>query len=57
MLTLHDGLALDLHPVLPDIGAAQVIQEHGPHIGVLRRAALGCVVMPHNEQRHGRSFL
>lgn len=54
VLTLHDGFALDLNAVLPDIWAAQVIQQRGPHIGILSRAALGGVVMPYNEQGHDR---
>jgi hypothetical protein len=56
-LHLLDGvvaIAQDLHPVLPHVWAAQAIQERGTNIGVLGGAALGCVLMPHNEQRHGR---
>jgi hypothetical protein len=48
------GGADHLHPVLPDVWSAQVIQEHGPDAGVLGRATLGFVAVPHNGQCHSR---
>jgi hypothetical protein len=49
VLPLHDRLAADLYPMLADIRAAQVIQQHRPRGRVLGRAAFGCVVMSNNE--------
>src|SRR6267378_1918648 len=48
VLTLYDGLAFDLHPMLPDIWAAHVIQQRGTHVRVLSGAAFGCMVVSHN---------
>jgi hypothetical protein len=48
------GRGRHLHPVLPDVWSAQVIQEHGPDAGVLGRATLGFVAVPHNGQCHSR---
>src|SRR3979490_2284175 len=54
VLTLYDCLAPNFDPVLPEICAAKVIQEHGPRVGVLSGAAFGSMLMPDNEERHCR---
>ena len=48
----YHGLTLDLHAVLPHVGTAEVIQQPGAHVRVLRGAVLGCVLMSDDEQRH-----
>jgi hypothetical protein len=52
VFTLHDGLAMNLYPVLPDARPAQVIEERGTLIWILSRASLGWMLMPHQEQSH-----
>jgi hypothetical protein len=39
VFTLNDRLAENLHPVLPHVWAAQMVQELGTRVGVMRRAA------------------
>ena len=53
VLPLDDGFALDLDAVLPDVGAAEVVQQHRPDVRILRGAALGRVLMTDDEERHG----
>ena len=53
VLALHDGFALDLQSELPDVRAAQVIEKTGTHERVLRRTAVGGMLMSHDEERHG----
>lgn len=52
VLTLHDGLALYVHAVLTDVGPAQVVQEVGAKIRILRWTTIGSVLMSHDEQSH-----
>src|SRR5437867_3567235 len=52
VLALDDGLAFDLHPMLPDVGAAHVIQQRGAHVRILGRAVFGCMMVSHNIKRH-----
>jgi hypothetical protein len=54
VLTLHDRLTLDVHPELPDVRPAQVIQEHRAHVRILSRATLRGVLVADNEQPHAR---
>ena len=53
VLAVHDGFALDLQAELPDIRATQVIEKTGTHQRVLRRTAVGRMLMSHDEKGHG----
>jgi hypothetical protein len=55
MFTVHHRFTLDLDAVLPHVGTTEMVEEHRSHVGIQRRATLGCVLMPHYEQRHGLS--
>src|SRR5688572_14733288 len=52
VLALDDGLALDLHSVAPNVRSAEMIEKHRTQVGILSRAALGLVLMPHHEKCH-----
>src|SRR4029434_9739208 len=55
VLALHDGFALDLQSELPDVRATQVIEKACTEEWILRGTALGRVLVPHDEKRHGKS--
>jgi hypothetical protein len=55
VLALHDGFALDLQSIPPGVRGTQVVEKPGTHQGVLRRAAVGRVLMSHDEQGHDDS--
>ena len=52
MLGVDHRLAQDLDPMPPHVGAAQMIQKHGSHLGVAGGAGLSRVLVLHDEQRH-----
>jgi len=57
VLPLHDGLTVDLEPVLSGARSAQVMEQLRTHVRVLRRAAFRCMLMPHNVQGHMASWI
>jgi hypothetical protein len=54
VFALDDRFALNLDAVLPHVRAAEVIEERRPDVRVLRRATIGRMLVPHNEQGHGQ---
>jgi hypothetical protein len=52
VLTLDDRFAPYVHSVAGDVGPAQVVEQGGPHVGILGRAALRLVPVAHYEERH-----
>jgi hypothetical protein len=47
MGTIEDGIPMDLNAKPIGLGRAQMLQEHCPHLGVLRRAVIGRMLVTH----------
>jgi hypothetical protein len=54
---LHHRFALYLQAELPDVRTAQVIEKAGTDERVLRGAAVGRMLMAHDEERHVLAIL
>jgi hypothetical protein len=54
VLALDDRFTFNLDTVLADIRAAQIIQQPGSRIGIMGRAMFCRMLMPDNEECHGR---